>query len=532
MLDRRRLLNCLMLLVLLRAAALGAEVKSTSKRVTLSREIESILRSSEAKRGHWGIEVVRLSDGKILYTRNAEQLYLPASNMKLFTTAAALERLGPDFRFRTTVEAEAPPDAAGRVENLFLVGRGDPTLGYQVIPNPVQLHGEGPPDADLQEFARQLTEHGVRVIAGNLIVDETYFIDEPFGRGWEESNLQFGYASPVTALAFNDNALLMRSTPGESVGAWAQVDLQPFPDYYTLINRILTSAKGTRKQIHIGRKPGSRRLEVWGQIAFGAEPDEDSIAVDDPPRWAAELFRKALEVRGVTLKGSIEVRGITRAEASAPNFVPPNPSRVVLGKHLSAPLADDIRTINKFSHNLHVEMLLRTLGKELKGRGSSNAGIEVLEEFVKDIGIEDNEAIFSDGSGLSRHSIIAPRAIIKLLRYMAKSPRSPVYVDSLPVAGEDGTLQDRFERTSARGKIHAKTGTIEHVNALSGYMDLPSGERLAFSILGNEHPMRAHEGKQVVDRLAVTIYEQFGGRQKIKRRKRTVVTQPSPVGRG
>jgi D-alanyl-D-alanine carboxypeptidase/D-alanyl-D-alanine-endopeptidase (penicillin-binding protein 4) len=203
-----------------------------------------------------------------------------------------------------------------------------------------------------------------------------------------------------------------------------------------------------------------------------------------------------------------------------------------LAKHLSAPLAEDIRTINKFSHNLHVEMLLRTLGKELKGQGSSKAGIEVLEEFVKGIGIEDNETIFSDGSGLSRHSIIAPRAMIKLLRHMAKSPRSPVFVDSLPIAGEDGTLQDRFERTSARGNVHAKTGTIEHVNALSGYMDLPSGERLAFSILGNEHPMRAYEGRRVVDRITVTIYEQFGGRRKPKPRRKTVFTQPSPAGRG
>jgi D-alanyl-D-alanine carboxypeptidase/D-alanyl-D-alanine-endopeptidase (penicillin-binding protein 4) len=530
--GRRRLLICLTLLALLRAAALGAEAKSTSKPRTLSRKIESILQSSEAKRGHWGIEVVRLSDGKVLYTRNAEQLFLPASNLKLFTTAAAIEKLGPDFRFRTTVEAEAPPNAAGRVENLCLVGRGDPTLGYQVIPNPAQLKGEGPPDADLQEFARQVAERGVREVAGNLIVDETYFIDEPFGRGWEEGNLQFGYASPVTALAFNDNALLIRSTPAASVGAWAQVEFLPFPDYFSLNNRLMTAPERTRKQIHIERIPGSKRLEVWGEIALGAAPDEDSVSIDDPPRWAAELFRKALEARGVMVKGSIAIRRITRAEASAPDFVPPTSSRVVLAKRLSAPLAEDIRTINKFSHNLHVEMLLRTLGKELKGQGSSKAGIEVVEEFVKGIGIEDDEAVFSDGSGLSRHSIVAPHAIIKLLRYMAKSPRSPVFVDSLPVAGEDGTLKDRFDRTSARGKVHAKTGTIEHVNALSGYMDLPSGARLAFSILGNEHPMHASEGRRVVDRIAVTIYEQFGGRQKTKPRRKTVVGQSSPGGRG
>jgi D-alanyl-D-alanine carboxypeptidase/D-alanyl-D-alanine-endopeptidase (penicillin-binding protein 4) len=515
--DRRRLLPFLIFSLLLRASALGAEPKAATPPSGLSYKIESILGASEARRGHWGIEVVRLRDGKVLYSRQAEQLFLPASNMKLFTTAAAIERLGPDFRFRTTVEATAPPDAAGRVVDLFLVGRGDPFMGNRVLPDEPRPENAPPAEAAFQVFADQLVSKGVREVTGNLIADDTYFVFEPYSRGWEEDDLVYGYAAPVTALAFNDNALLIRFAPGPEVGAPAQIDIQPFPDYFSLNNRLETAPEKTPNRIRLGREAGSRRLEVWGQIALGADSDEDSVSVDDPSRWAAELLRKALEARGIRVGGSVEVRRISPAEASARDLAAPTSSRVVLAERLSAPLSEDVKIINKFSHNLHVEMLLRTLGKELNGQGSSKAGIEVLEKFVQGVGIEKNEATFSDGSGLSRHSLIAPRATIKLLRFMAKSPRFPVFLDSLPIAGEDGTLDDRFERTSARGKVRAKTGTLEHVNALSGYMDLPSGERLAFSIMGNEHPLRAYQGKRIVDRIAVAIFEHFGGGRKAKK---------------
>lgn len=517
MLDRRRLLSLLVVLLFVPGVLLCADPEPAFPPASLSGKIESILHSNEAKRGHWGIEVVRLSDGRVLYSRQAEQLFLPASNMKLFTTAAALEKLGPDFRFRNTVEAEAPIDASGRVKDLYLVGRGDPSLGHRVLPDEPRPENAAPPEAVLQKFAEQLAEKGVREVTGNLIADDTHFVFEPFGRGWEEDDLVYGYAAPVTALAFNDNALLIRLAPGDRVGEMARIDIQPFPDSYSLNNRLVTAPEKVPNRIRMARNPGSRQLMIWGEIQVDAEPDEDSVSVEDPSRWAAELFRKALEERGIRVGGSVEVRRISRAEASAPDFAPPTPSRVVLAERLSAPLADDIKIINKFSHNLHVEMLLRTLGKELNAQGSSKAGIEVLENFVKGVGIEEDEAIFSDGSGLSRHSIIAPRAIIKLLRHMAQSKRFPVFLDSLPIAGEDGTLDDRFERTSARGRVRAKTGTLEHVNTLSGYMDLPSGERLAFSIMGNEHPLRAYQGKRVVDRITVAIYEHFGGRRKTKR---------------
>lgn len=515
----RRLLLAFLLVVGFSSLALAVEAlpKRVPRRVTLAQRVETILGRAEARRGLWGIEVVGLPDGKVLFTRNAEHLFLPASNMKLFTTAAAIERLGPDFVSRTTVEAEAGPDPTGRLGDLFLVGRGDATLGNRVLPGRPQSGPQEPADAVLQKLAEQVVARGVREVAGNLVADDSYFLFEPYSHGWDQEDLQWGYGAPVTALAFNDNALLLRILPGSAPGATAEVRLEPIPDYYGLNNRVETSAAGTRRRIFVERAPGSTRLDVWGEIPFDAGEAQDSVSIDNPPQLMGELLRRALEARAVTLHGRVEVRHLTRLEAAtAPDPVPKPPVRVVLAEHVSPPLAQDIQTINKFSQNLHVEMLLRTLGREVKQFGSLTVGLEVLQEFAAEAGIEPGEASFADGSGLSRHALVSPRAVTKLLRYMATSARFEAYLNSLPVAGVDGTLEERFTGSLGHGRIWAKTGTMEHVNALSGYMDLPRGERLAFSIIGNSYLLKPAEGAAVVDRIALAIFQEFSGQPRRK----------------
>jgi D-alanyl-D-alanine carboxypeptidase/D-alanyl-D-alanine-endopeptidase (penicillin-binding protein 4) len=511
-----RLLRCLLLSAALLAVVPGPATPSEAanrplaRRLTLGQRVEAILRRTEARRGLWGIEVVRLSDGKVLFTRNAEHLFLPASSMKLFTTAAALERLGPDFVSRTTVEAQAAPDSSGRVSDLFLVGRGDASLGNRVLPGESQSGSQGPADAVLQRLADQVVARGVREVAGNLVADDSYFLFEPYGHGWDAEDLQWGYGAPVTALAFNDNALLLRVRPGATPGSTAEVRLEPFPDYYQINNRVETFAAGMPKRIFVERAPGSRQLDVWGEIPLEAGEARDAVSIDNPPQLIGELFRQALEARGVAVRGRVEVRHLTRLEAgTTPSALPKPPSRVVLAEHVSPPLAEEIKTINKFSQNLHVEMLLRTLGREVKNYGSLSVGLDILKEFAVQVGIEPAEANFADGSGLSRHALVAPRAVIKLLKYMAASPRFAAYLDSLPVATEDGTLAERFAGSPGRGRIRAKTGTMEHVNALAGYMELASGNRLAFSIVGNNYLLKPAEGAAVVDRIALAIFQRF-----------------------
>jgi D-alanyl-D-alanine carboxypeptidase/D-alanyl-D-alanine-endopeptidase (penicillin-binding protein 4) len=347
-------------------------------------------------------------------------------------------------------------------------------------------------------------------VAGNLVADDSYFLFEPYGHGWDAEDLQWGYGAPVTALAFNDNALLLRVRPGATPGSTAEVRLESFPDYYQINNRVETSAAGTPKRIFVERAPGSRQLDVWGEIPLEAGEARDAVSIDNPPQLIGELFRQALEARGVAVRGRVEVRHLTRFEAgTTPSALPKPPPRVVLAEHVSPPLAEEIKTINKFSQNLHVEMLLRTLGREVKNYGSLSVGLDILKEFAVQVGIEPAEANFADGSGLSRHALVAPRAVIKLLKYMAASPRFAAYLDSLPVAAEDGTLAERFAGSPGRGRIRAKTGTMEHVNALAGYMELASGNRLAFSIVGNSYLLKPAEGAAVVDRIALAIFQRF-----------------------
>jgi len=477
------------------------------KRSALDRRIDQILGTSEARRGFWGIEVVELPSGKLLYQREAEHLYIPASNMKVFTTAAALEKLGPDYVFRTTVESDAAPDAQGRVANLYLVGRGDPNLGSRTFP--YKFNGpQQAADKFLEELADQVSARGVREVSGTLVADDTYFLWEPFALNWAADDLQWGFGAPVTALAFNDNSLTLHVQPGAKAGDEARVRLEPLADYYRLQSRVETSAAGTEKRIFLERLPGSMQLDVWGQIPADAAEETDTVAILNPPQVVAELFRRALEARGIAVEGQIEVRHFTRfAAVSLPDPSPQSPPRVVLAEHTSPPLREAIKVINKESQNLHAEILLRTLGHVVKNYGSLTVGLEALNAFAaQQVGILPGETYFSDGSGLSREDLVAPHAVVKLLLYMARSPRFPVFYDSLPVSGIDGTLATRLSENRVRGKIHAKTGTVEHVNSLSGYMDLPSGKRLAFSILASNHPLKDKAGPATLDAITLEIY--------------------------
>jgi len=492
------------------SSAPAATPKNVQRKSALDKRIDKILAASDARRGSWGLQVVELESGKLLYERNADHLFIPASNMKMFTTAAALEKLGPDFVFHTTVESDAGPDAQGRVGDLYLVGRGDPNLGPRTFP--YTYHGAAQAaDKSIQEMADQVKARGVREVTGKLIADDSYFVFEPFAPNWAADDLEWGYGAPVTALAFNDNLLALEVKPGDKVGDAATIRLTPMADYYQLKNHVVTSANGTEKNYHLERQPGSMELDLWGQVPLDGGDDVDTIAITNPPQLVAELFRAALQTRGILVRGPIEVRHFTRLEAEAiPNVATPSPSRVVLAEHTSPPLSEAIKVVNKESENLHAETLLRTLGQVQNHQGSLAGGLEALNTFAaQQVGILPGETYFSDGSGLSREDLVAPQAAVKLLLYMARSPQFKEYLDSLPVSGIDGTLAHRFLTDEVKGKIHAKTGSVEHVNTLSGYMDLPSGKRLVFSIMTNNHPLSNRTGQETLDAVTLEIYRWF-----------------------
>ena len=495
------------------ALLVSASVQAENKPGSLAQQIESILRASPAGRGFWGIEVVRLSDGEILYARNPQHLFQPASNMKMFTTSAALNTLGPDFIFRTTVESSSAPDSEGRVPDLVLVGRGDPNLGSRLVPYQYNSPARLPADLDFEGLADQVAAKGVREVTGNLYADDTYFVHEPYGTDWAVDDLYWDYGAPITALAFNDNSLKLKIRPAAFVGPRAQILITPGDDYYRIVNDVATTASGTPAKIELNRFPGSMELDVWGHIPVDSNGVDEEISIQDPPRFIGEMFRKLLEQRGVKVDGEVVVREVTPAEAASQSEKPDPMQRFVLAEHESLPLSQDVKVTLKVSQNLHAEMLLRTLSRVQNHKGSLEDGLDILNGFAQRIGIAPEEVQFAGGSGLSRETLVTPDSVMKLLQFNVSAPWFQVFYDALPVAGVDGTLADRFHNTPLKGRIHAKTGSLEYVNALSGYMNLPGDRRLAFVIIGNHHPLKGSQATKVIDRIALEIYRHYAYRR-------------------
>jgi D-alanyl-D-alanine carboxypeptidase/D-alanyl-D-alanine-endopeptidase (penicillin-binding protein 4) len=479
---------------------------------SLAADIEELLDRPLARRAFWGIHVRDLDSGETLFDHNGEKLFLPASNAKLFSTALGLTRLGPEYRFTTTVVSSATPSPEGVVAgDLVLVGGGDPNLSSRVIPYNPRKSFEKDPMVPLAELARQIVEAGVRRVEGNLVGDDSRYVRQSYGDGWSWGDTIWGYGAPVGALCFNDNQIEIFVQPDPTPGRPARTTPRPDINYYALQNRSRTAATRTVAQgLELEREPGTRNVALWGEISVRSPGRTFSIAVDDPGLFAAFALRGELEKRGVTITGEVLSRhdwpwdhhGLKRASFARK---PPDGQQVAMIQ--SSRLAESLRVINKDSQNLHAEMLLREVGFVLRNVGSYEAGLEELQDFLKEAGLSDRDFEFLDASGLSRKDLVSPSGTVQLLAYMWGSPHRSEYLESLPVAGEDGTLDWRFSRTSARGRIRAKTGTMGHVTALSGYATTEDGRNLAFSIYVNNFSAATSYIRSLVDRIVVEMIE-------------------------
>jgi D-alanyl-D-alanine carboxypeptidase/D-alanyl-D-alanine-endopeptidase (penicillin-binding protein 4) len=521
-----RVLCALALALSLQLSAIGAKKPAPKK--DLAKEISALLDQPPLDRAHWGIDAVDLETGKVLFSQNPSQLFLPASNTKLFTTAAALALAGPEYRFRTTVEAEGRIDASGRLlGDLVIVGRGDPNISGRTLPYALKTQRTPPHTQILEEMADQVARSGLKMVDGDLIGDDTYYSFERYAEGWALDDLQWVDGAPVSALTFNDNVVFINIQPGEQPGEKALITVEPETGYYELDNRIVTTAAGIIKRIGIHRDPGSKKIVLWGSVPLGDAGIKEPLAIEDPAEFVAQLFRTLLERRGITIHGKARARhgegaqffdqappartlpvpGIDNPAASLQSAVPdsgaqqsllntpahPAPdaelpsTNKILAEHFSTPLLDDIRVINKTSQNLHAELALRLVGK-LRGTGGSfEGGRTAVKQFLLQAGLKEDEFTFLDGSGLSRRDLVTPAATVQLLIYAARQPWGTAFEESLPVSGVDGSLAERFLNTTASGLVHAKTGSLSHVNALSGYAQTQKGKRFVFSIFCNNH---------------------------------------------
>lgn len=489
---------------------------------------ESALAEPRAQKALWGILIVDEDTGDTLYELNANRFFTPASNVKLFTAALAMATLGPDFRFRTTIESRGPVDAEGKLEgDLILVGRGDPDLSNRKFPFVGKVERDGPPDKILAEMADAVVARGVKEIAGDVVADDSYFPYDPYPAGWSVGDLYFTFGAPVSAIALNDNTISVEVRPGAHVGDPASLTIEPWPGYETFGHEISTGESDSKPKFSVVREPGAKWILLRGVIPLGGAPTKLELAMDDPAECAAQVLRELLEARGVRIFGQARaVHGAPPEREANPDPVsypiPVHPPVVaqagseplVLAEHLSQPLLESIRVMNKLSQNLHAEILLRAVAREKAGIGTIDAGLQVEQEFLKSVGIADGDAVLADGSGLSRESLVTPRAVVTLLQFVARQPWAGAFISTLPVAGEDGTLENRMRGTPAAGRIRAKTGALEHVHAMSGYATTLRGAHLVFAIFGNNDPRKAQDAATVFDALTTAMVEEIGPARK------------------
>ena len=521
------------LVVLLALSHLASAESSKAKtfkpnRQALAQQIDKIVSEPDVSRSFWGIEVTSLKDGSTLYSRNADKLFTPASNTKLFTTAAALALIGPDYKFKTTIETNGSIDRYGRLTgDLFVVGRGDPNISGRILPYYLRTERKDPALKVLEELADQVVAKGVKYIDGDVIGDDSYYAFERYGEGWAQDDMVWEWGAPVSALTVNDNVVYVSIFPADKPGDKAFVQIAPFAEYYKIDNRVMTTPQGTGpRRIYITREPGSNQLTLFGNIPVDDVGANEALAIEDPAEFAAQVFRSMLERRGVVVYGHPKTKHTELATLSTFSITttapagggdgesrpkPPNPdSRSLLANHESQPLMTDLKVINKVSQNLHAELMLRLLGREKGNGGTIESGLEVVRSFLLQAGIHSDEYVFFDGSGLSRQNLVTPDAVTKMLAYADSQPWGKAYADTLPVAGLDGSLSERLRGTPAQGRVLAKTGSLGHVNALSGYINTLSGDRVAFSIMCNNHNLPSKRALETIDKIVNLIVIEGG----------------------
>jgi D-alanyl-D-alanine carboxypeptidase/D-alanyl-D-alanine-endopeptidase (penicillin-binding protein 4) len=444
-----------------------------------------------------------MSDGSTLYQRNADKLFTPASNMKIYTTGVALDLLGADYRWRTSVYANAQPDASGRIQgDLILYGRGAPDL---------VVHSKDESRGSLAKLADDLYARGVRSISGNLIGDESYFRGDPLGDGWLWTDLQWYFGAEASALSVNGNEIDVNFVPSNKAGEPPTVRSSDTANYVTIQNRMAAGDHAEHSTIGLHRGLSDNNIEVWGEFAPASKGFGARLSVHNPALWTAKLFADALKARGVKVEGQTLAR-----DSRVPVTQRFNPAQAVeLAAVSSQPLSEIAKRTNKESINLYAELILRTLGRERgemaalaetngRERGDDESGLAVIRLWLSRAGIGTSRIALHDGSGLSRLDLVTPETSARLLLSISKTASASIFRESLPIAGRDGTLAGRLKTITDR--VSAKTGYITYDNSLSGYLTTPRGEVFAFSVMCNDQTSRG-DSTQLIDQIVALLAE-------------------------
>ena len=480
--------------------ATGTKTSTASETIhnkEFAQHIDRLIDQSPFASARWGVKVVSVSNGATVYERNARQQFIPASNMKIYTTAAALDLLGADYRWQTTTYAVASPDAAGTVNgDLVLYGRGAPDLVT------------GNTENSLAKLADAVYARGVRRVKGSVIGDESYFRGSPIGDGWQWNDLQWYFGAEASALSVNGNEVDLNLLPPEKGDAVPEVRTGDRYGYVQVENRMAPGNRAARSTIGVARGLSDNRVEVWGELAPSAKGFGVRLSVHNPALWAARSFMAALRARNIGVDGEASAR--SSRSAPSQRFEPAQATEIA--SITSAPLSEIARTTNKESNNLYAELILRTLGRERRSmlptpeppgreRGDEEAGTELIKVWLERNGIATNGTALHDGSGLSRLNLVTPEGTAQMLNAVSRSG-SQSFRESLPIAGKDGTLSGRLKTIT--GRAFAKTGSLIYVNSLSGYVITGKGETLAFAIFCNDYVGRANSSR-LIDEIVVAL---------------------------
>lgn len=436
---------------------------------SLANEINQILQDERLDGALAGVSIRDAETGEKIYDHFGDTRLVPASNIKLFTAAAAFETLGEDYRFTTEIHTDGAVKGKMLKGNLYLKGKGDPTLLQE----------------DFEEFAQELKSQGIQKIKGDLIGDDTWYDDVRLSEDITWQDEIYYYGAQVSALTASPNedydagSLIVEVNPGDSAGIEPKVSLAPQTDYVTIVNRAKTVAADQPKTVSISRKHGTNQIVVEGNIPLEGSRTREWIAVDEPSGYALDLFENALLAEGIEWAGKHTLEmGETPDDST------------LLVEHESMSLAELSIPFMKLSNNGHGEVLAKEMGRAVKGEGSWEAGLEVMEDVAGTLGVNTDTILLRDGSGMSHVNLMPVNEISQLLFGVQSRPWYGSYLNSLPVAADaerfvGGTLRNRMKETAAQQNVKAKTGTLTAVSALSGYATTKDGKPLIFSIIIN-----------------------------------------------
>jgi D-alanyl-D-alanine carboxypeptidase/D-alanyl-D-alanine-endopeptidase (penicillin-binding protein 4) len=462
-------------------------------RVALRQFIDSLTESADFRSAHWGLLVVDPGRGETLYARNADKLFMPASNQKLVTGSTAVTQLGLGYRWTTTLLARGPVRNGVIEGDLLVRGNGDPTVSAHMYPLDALI--------PLRALADSLKARGISRVRGQLVAAPSPFVDAPLGYGWSWDDLDESYSAGVDALYFNEGFTEVAAYGGARAGDPVRVVTRPLPAYPALIVRATTVAKppaGAAGPDSIAGLPAIRLAQdssragvlVTGTIAAGDSVVQE-ITFRDHPRAFLAALNEALRSR------NISVFGATVGDPSA--------KLDSIASIQSPTLREVLPFFEKPSQNQIGEILFKTLAVKQTGVGRADSAAQVVSRQLLAWGAAPDGFVVRDGSGLSRHDYVTPRTLVTVLDAMRRSPDFQPFYDALPVAGVDGTIRNRMKGTRAAGNVHAKTGTLDKARSLSGYVTTADGRMLLFSALCNNYVVPTRRVDQVSDALAIRL---------------------------